>query len=247
MRSSRSSSLSPFWTVAGLTLAGYALTRPRRDARFFSNKVVLITGGSRGLGLVIARQLRAEGASLALIARDAEELGRARQDLLAIETADAGGDPGEVLIVPCDLTQPTEIPAAVHGIVRHFGALDVVINDAGIIQAGPLQDMTLEDFERTMQLNFWAAFLVNRAARPYLCGERGARIVNVASIGGRIAVPHLAPYSKSKFALVGYSSALATELAREGIRVTTVSPGLGTVPRHRRRPDLSRRPVACAA
>ena len=86
--------------------------------------------------------------------------------------------------------------------------------------------MTVEDFERTMQVNFWAAFHVNRAARPHLHGERGARIVNIASIGGRIAVPHLAPYSASKFALAGYSSALATELARENIRVTTVSPGL---------------------
>lgn len=187
---------------------------------------MLITGGSRGLGLVIARRLRAEGASLALIARDPDELARARQDLLSITTPEGGGDPGEVLTVPCDLSHPDEIPEAVHGVVRHFGALDVVINDAGIIQAGPLQNMTVEDFERTMQLNFWAAFHVNRAARPHLHGERGARIVNVASIGGRIAVPHLAPYSASKFALVGYSSALATELAREGIRVTTVSPGL---------------------
>ncbi len=226
MRSSRSPSASPLLTLAGLALAGFALTRRRRDPHFFADKVVLITGGSRGLGLAIARRLRAEGASLALIARDPDELARARQDLLSITTPDGGGDPGEVLTIPCDLSHPDEIPEAVHGVVRHFGALDVVINDAGIIQAGPLQNMTVEDFERTMQLNFWAAFHVNRAARPHLHGERGARIVNVASIGGRIAVPHLAPYSASKFALVGYSSALATELAREKIRVTTVSPGL---------------------
>ena len=227
MRSSRRPSVSPLWAFAGLALAGYALTRLRRDPRFFAEKVVLITGGSRGLGLALARRLRAEGASLALLARDADELARARQDLLAIEIPNGGtGDPGEVLTVPCDLSRPDDIPDAVHAVVRHFGALDVVVNDAGTIQAGPLQNMTVEDFERTMQLNFWAAFHVNRAARPHLHGERGARIVNIASIGGRIAVPHLAPYSASKFALVGYSGALATELAREGIRVTTVSPGL---------------------
>ena len=227
MRSSHSSSLSPLWTLAGLAAAGYAVSRLRRDPRVFRDKVVLITGGSRGLGLAIARRLRAEGASLALLARDADELERARQDLLAIPTPTGGeADPGEVLAVPCDLAQSTAIPDAIHAVTRHFGALDVVINDAGIIQAGPLQNMTVEDFERTMQVNFWAAFHVNRAARPHLHGERGARIVNVASIGGRIAVPHLAPYSASKFALVGYSSALTTELAREGIRVTTVSPGL---------------------
>ena len=226
MKPSRPSAASPLWTLAGLAVAGYALSRLRRDARFFADKVVLITGGSRGLGLAIARRLRAEGASLALLARDPDELERARQDLLALATPDGGADPGEVLTVPCDLSRPEEIPDAVHHVVQHFGALDVVVNDAGIIQAGPLQNMTVGDFERTMQLNFWAAFHVNRAARPHLHGERGARIVNVASIGGRIAVPHLAPYSASKFALVGYSSALATELARENIRVTTVSPGL---------------------
>ena len=227
MRPSRSSSFSPLWTLAGLAAVGYAVSQLQRDPRFFRDKVVLITGGSRGLGLAIARLLRAEGASLALLARDPDELERARQDLLAIPTPDgAVSDPGEVLAVACDLAQPATIPDAIHTVARHFGALDVVINDAGIIQAGPLQNMTVEDFERTMQVNFWAAFHVNRASRPHLHGERGARIVNVASIGGRIAVPHLAPYSASKFALVGYSSALTTELAREGIRVTTVSPGL---------------------
>ncbi len=226
MRSSRPSSLSPLWTLAGLAAVGYAASQLRRDPRFFQDKVVLITGGSRGLGLAIARRLRAEGASLALLARDADELERARQDLLSIPAPDGGADPGEVLAVPCDLTQPASIPDAVHAVTRHFGALDVVVNVAGIIQAGPLQNMTVEDFERTMQTNFWAAFHVNRLARPHLHGERGARIVNIASIGGRIAVPHLAPYSASKFALVGYSSALTTELARDGIRVTTVSPGL---------------------
>ena len=227
MRSSRSSSLSPLWTLAGLAAVGYAVSQLQRDPRFFRDKVVLITGGSRGLGLAIARLLRAEGASLALLARDPDELERARQDLLSLPVPDGtANDPGEVLTVPCDLAQPAAIPDAVHTVARHFGALDVVINDAGIIQAGPLQNMTVEDFERTMQVNFWAAFHVNRAARPHLHGGRGARIVNVASIGGRIAVPHLAPYSASKFALVGYSSALTTELAREGIRVTTVSPGL---------------------
>ncbi len=226
MRSSRSSSVSPLWTLAGVALAGYALTRLRRDPHFFADKVVLITGGSRGLGLAVARRLRVEGASLALVARDPDELERARQNLLSIARPDGGSDPGEVLAYPCDLGRPEEIPEMVHHVVQHFGALDVVINVAGIIQAGPLQNMTVGDFERTMQINFWAAFHVNRAARPHLHGERGARIVNIASVGGRIAVPHLAPYSASKFALVGYSGALAAELARDGIRVTTVSPGL---------------------
>ena len=220
----RSRSSDSLLALGGLALAAAAVSRLRRDRAFFAGKVVAITGGSRGLGLTIARRLRAEGAHLALLARDAEELERARWDLLGI---DAGGTPrAEVLVVPCDLTYPEEIRGAVESAAQHFGALDVLINVAGIIQAGPLQNMTPEDFERTMATNFWGAFHASWAALPHLRASQGARIVNVASIGGRIAVPHLAPYTASKFALVGLSNALAVELARENIRVTTVCPGL---------------------
>ena len=217
-------SFDPLLALAGLALAGVAVSRLRRDGTFFAGKVVAITGGSRGLGLAIARRLRAEGAHLALLARDSEELERARWDLLTIQ---AGATPNaEVFSVPCNLTHPEEIQRAIASVAQRFGALDIVVNVAGIIQVGPLQNMTPEDFERTMATNFWGAFHASWAALPHLRSSRGARIVNVASIGGRIAVPHLAPYSASKFALVGLSSALTVELARENIRVTTVCPGL---------------------
>ena len=217
-------SFDPLLALAGLVLAGVAVSRLRRDGTFFAGKVVAITGGSRGLGLAIARRLRAEGAHLALLARDPEELERARRDLLTIH---AGAIPNaEVFSVPCDLTHPEEIQQAIGSVAQRFGALDVMVNVAGIIQVGPLQNMTPADFERTMATNFWGAFHASWAALPHLRVSKGARIVNVASIGGRIAVPHLAPYSASKFALVGLSNALTVELARENIRVTTVCPGL---------------------
>ena len=205
-------------TLAGLAAAAYGWSRWRRDSRFFAGKVVVITGGSRGLGLVIARQLRAEGALLALVARDADELARARHDLDA--------DEREVLTVPCDLAQPAQIKEAVATVARHFGRIDALFNVAGTIQVGPLQDMTPQDFEDEMQLHFWGNFHMVWESLPFLRRARSARIVNVASIGGKIAIPHLAPYSASKFALVGLSNALGVELAREGIRVMTVAPGL---------------------
>ena len=214
MRSSRSAARS-LLTLAGLSVAAYGWSRWRRDPRFFVDKVVVVAGGSRGLGLVVARFLQAEGARLAIVARDPGELDHVRRELGSA-----------VLTVPCDLRQPGEIKAAVDAAVRHFGQIDALFNVAGVIQVGPLQNMTPQDFEDEMQLHFWGNFHLIWEALPFLRQRQGARIVNVASIGGKIAVPHLAPYSASKFALVGLSNALGIELAREGIHVTTVAPGL---------------------
>ena len=137
-----------------------------------------------------------------------------------------GKGKGEVFTAPCDLTKPPEIKATVASVAAHFGHVDVLINVAGIIQVGPLDNLLPEDFEETMNLHFWGNFHLMWETLPLLRGRKGARIVNIASIGGKIAIPHLAPYSASKFALVGLSNALGVELAREGVKVTTVCPGL---------------------
>ena len=225
MHSSRArrSASSPFVTLAGVGLAFYGFSRWRRDPRFFAGKVVVLTGGSRGLGLVMARRLHAEGASLALLARDADELDRARRDLTTgADTAPSA----EVFTLPCDLSQPTQIKDAIAAVAARFGGIDVLINNAGTIQVGPLQNQDVSDFEEAMNLHFWGNFHLIWESLPHLRRRPGARVVNIASVGGRVAVPHLAPYSASKFALVGLSEAFGVELAREGIRVTTVSPGL---------------------
>jgi NAD(P)-dependent dehydrogenase (short-subunit alcohol dehydrogenase family) len=205
-------------TLGAGALAGYLISRATRRTCSFAKKVVLITGGSRGLGLVLARQLCAEGARVALLARDPDELARAREDL-----AQRGG---EVLTISCDLLEREQVDAAVQRVVDHFGGLDVVINNAGIIEIGPLENMRREDFERAMNLHFWAPFDLITKAIPHLRHRGGGRIINIASIGGRMAVPHLAPYCASKFALVGLSDALRAELARDRIHVTTVTPGM---------------------
>jgi NAD(P)-dependent dehydrogenase (short-subunit alcohol dehydrogenase family) len=205
-------------TLGGAALAGCLISRATRRTWSFAGKVILITGGSRGLGLVLARQLCAEGARVARLARDPGKLAKAHEELVQ--------HGAEVLTISCDLLDRRQIDAAVQNVVDHFGGLDVLINNAGIIEVGPLEHMQREDFERAMNLHFWAPFDLIMQALPHLRRRGGGRIVNLASIGGRMAVPHLAPYCASKFALVGLSDALRTELARDHIHVTTVTPGL---------------------
>jgi NAD(P)-dependent dehydrogenase (short-subunit alcohol dehydrogenase family) len=212
--------LSWILVIVLVLLAVWAILRLSRTQRYsLRDKVVLITGGSRGLGLVLARQICAADGKVALIARDAEELGRAKADL-----ARRGGAPN-AFGVQCDLLDTEQIRSAVRQIIDHFGKVDILINNAGIIEVGPLEHMTREDFERAMRLHFWAPFELITQIVPEM-RRWGGRIVNISSIGGKVAVPHLAPYSASKFALTGFSDALRAELARDNVYVTTVSPGM---------------------
>ena len=177
-------------------------------------KVILVTGGSRGLGLVMARQLVAQKARVAICARDPEELARAKRDL------------GNVLAVPCDVTQPEQLERLVTEVAHLLGPIDCLINNAGVIQVGPMKHMTIEDYEQAMATHFWAPLRLSLAVLPKMMERGEGRIVNIASIGGKIAVPHLLPYTASKFALVGLSEGMRAELVKDNVRVTTVIPGL---------------------
>jgi NAD(P)-dependent dehydrogenase (short-subunit alcohol dehydrogenase family) len=208
-----------FLLAGALVLIAWLVMRVIRTARYsLRDKVALITGGSRGLGLVLARHICAQGGSVALIARDPHELARAKADL-----APRGG---VVLTIECDLLDASQIHSAVRQIIDRFGKIDILINNAGIIEVGPFENMTREDFERAMRLHFWAPFELIAQVVPEMRIWGGGRIVNISSIGGKVAVPHLAPYSASKFALTGFSDAIRTELARDNIHVTTVAPGM---------------------
>jgi short-subunit dehydrogenase len=192
----------------------------RREPYEFAGKSVVITGGSRGLGLVMARQLAAEGARLTLVARNEEELQRAVEDLQTREPF------VEVLAAPADIRARYQAERAIAMAVERFGGVDVLINNAGIIQVGPLDHMKLADYEDAMLTHFWGPLYMMMAAIPHMRRTGAGRIVNISSIGGKIAVPHLVPYSASKFALAGLSEGLRAELARDNIVVTTVFPGL---------------------
>jgi NAD(P)-dependent dehydrogenase (short-subunit alcohol dehydrogenase family) len=202
--------------VGGALVARAAVRRLLRyDLR---DKVAIVTGGSRGLGLVIARELVRHHAKVVICARDRGELERARADLLARG--------GRVLAVPVDVTNRVQIAQLVEIVHQHWGRIDVVINNAGVIQVGPMEVMTTSDYEEAMQTHFWGPLHLVLAVLPEMRGRREGRIVNITSIGGKLAVPHLLPYSASKFALVGFSEGLRAELAKDGIVVTTVVPGL---------------------
>ena len=206
--------------VAAVVGAGLAIWRAAawRSSYSFRDRSVVITGGSRGLGLEIARVLAREGASLTLIARDEDELARARATL---EVTGA-----HVLPLRCDIARFADVEQALRDVVEHYGRVDVLVNCAGVIQVGPMEHMALADYEAAMNVHFRGPLHTMLAALPYMRHQHGGRIVNIASIGGKVPVPHLAPYAASKFALVGLSSSLRAELADDNILITTVSPGL---------------------
>jgi len=187
-----------------------------RNRYSFSGKVAVITGGSRGLGLLLARELADEGARLALLARKEEELRRAEAELRARGA--------EVFSMACDVSKQVQVNDALAHVHEQFGAIDVLINNAGIIQVGPIENMTVSDFAAAMAIHFYGPLYASLAAIPHLRRAGGGRIVNIASIGGKIAVPHMAPYTASKFALVGLSDAFRAELRKDNILVTTVCP-----------------------
>lgn len=215
-RQSRSNWLALSLAAAGgAVLLRYALRRPTYS---FSDKVVIITGGARGLGLVIARKLAKEGAKLAICSRNNEQLQRA-----AVELRSRGA---AVMAICCDVSQQAEVEQMVQHILSTWGRIDVLVNDAGQIQVGPLETMDLHDYRNAMDVHFWGPLYLISAVLPHMRRRQVGRIVNISSIGGRISVPHLVPYSASKFALVGLSEGMRAELAKDGILVTTVSPGL---------------------
>ncbi|MDY0811379.1 SDR family NAD(P)-dependent oxidoreductase [Kitasatospora purpeofusca] len=188
--------------------------RPNR----FEGRTALITGSSRGLGLLIAHRLAERGCRVLLCARDGDRLAAAEHELRA-----AGADAASL---PCDLTDadaPQRLLTAVH---EHFGRLDVLVNNAGVIQVGPLDTLREEDFRQAMETMLFAPLRLTLAALPDLRASAQGTLVNVSSIGGRVAAPHLLPYATAKFASTGLSEGLRAELAGTGVSVTTVLPGL---------------------
>lgn len=207
------------WAAAGIGVFLIAHAISKEMTKFnLSGKVVLITGGSRGLGLVLAHHLSKRGAKLAIAARSADDLELARQDL------EAGG--ARVIAMTTDVTNNDEVKAMVRDVIHHYGRVDVLINNAGIIQVGPQEVMGLEEYQVAMQTNFWPQLFAMHAVIPHFLDRGRGRIVNITSIGGKIPVPHLLPYTASKFAAVGLSEGMHAELKKHNIHVTTVVPNL---------------------
>lgn len=191
----------------------------RRTRRLdWKNRVVLITGGSRGLGLVMARQLADAGARVVICARKAEELERAQQELTQRGAL--------VMAETCDVTDAMAIRDFTQRVLKTFGHIDVLINNAGVIQVGPMETMCEEDYQQALATHFWGPWHFIANILPAMKSRRAGRIANISSIGGEVSVPHLIPYCTSKFALSGFSQGLQAELARHNILITTVHPHL---------------------
>jgi NAD(P)-dependent dehydrogenase (short-subunit alcohol dehydrogenase family) len=203
--------------AAGAVLAARALVS-RRHNYDLRGKNVLITGGSRGLGLVLAREFARQGARIAICARNAAALERARIDLSRFAH--------DVVAVPCDVTSKVEVDEMVRTVREQLGSIDVLVNNAGVIAVGPMETMTIEDYQESIDTHFWGPLYTTLAVLPQMRERRGGRIVNISSIGGIVSVPHLLPYSAGKFALTGFSQGLRAELLKDNIYVTTVCPGL---------------------
>jgi short-subunit dehydrogenase len=206
-------------TAASLAL-GYGAKKflDRMRMADLRGQVALITGGSRGFGFAIARELATQGCKLVLCARHADALEWARDELTR--------SGAEVMTVVCDVGKQEEVDVMVRQVIERHGVIDILVNNAGIISVGPIESQTLGDFEEAMQVMFWAQVYTTLAVLPHMMHRRYGRIANVTSVGGKISVPHLVPYSCAKFAAVGFSEGIAAELAKDNIRVTTVVPGL---------------------
>ncbi|MEZ2348515.1 SDR family NAD(P)-dependent oxidoreductase [Terriglobus sp. RCC_193] len=209
--------------VLGAGIAACEAWKTHQHDAAVRGKVVLITGGSRGLGLELARQFGLGGAHLVLVARRDEELREALGTLMR-EGAIPNGSTAHTITADISLKEDCERMIA--DATERYGRVDILINCAGIITIGPFEDQPAEAFRDAMNINFFGQLYAIQAVLPQMLTRKSGQIVNIASIGGKIAVPHMLPYVASKFALVGLSEGLHAELRHKGIHVLTVCPGL---------------------
>ena len=200
--------------------AGLMVQRKLQKSRehLIGGRVVLITGGSRGLGLALAHRFAREGCHVAICARDEDELTRAREGLEQLGAS--------VFSVQCDVTRRSEVEQMIEDVTSHFGRVDILVNNAGLIKVGPIESMTLSDFDEAMDALFWGVVNPTMTVLPAFLQKNRGQIVNITSFGAKISVPHLVPYCSAKHAAAGFSEGLREELAHTGVKVTTVAPGL---------------------
>lgn len=187
-----------------------------------AGKVVLITGGARGMGAAHAAALVTEGAQV-VIGDVLDDLGQGVADNLG----------GAAHFVHLDVTDESQWDAAVSATVTRFGRLNALVNNAGIVAMGSLRHFELADWRRVLDVNLTGAFLGMRAVVEPMISAGGGSIVNVSSVEGLAGSPHLHGYVAAKFGLRGITKSAAVELARDGIRVNSIHPGLVHTPMSR--------------
>ena len=185
-----------------------------------AGKIALVTGASSGIGAAAAAALAAAGATVAMVARRADRL-----DTLVRQIEDGGGN---ALALPGDVTDEKVAQGVVTETIRRFGRLDILVNSAGIIDAGGVENAVTEQYRRVLDINLMASLYTSRAVIGPMRAQGGGDIINISSIAGRRAAALFNAYSASKFALTAMTEALRQEVARHGIRVCIIEPGATT-------------------
>ena len=212
-------------TAAGVGLAfGYSLFKRKPS---IAGQVALITGGSRGLGLRLAEEFSLRGCKIAICARNEVELAEAKRLLVERGCRD-------VFAHTCDVSDQDQVETMVRAVKRHHGRIEILVNNAGQIRVGPLANMTMKDFNDAMGVMFWGVVHCSLAVLPEMEARRQGRIATIASVGGKVSIPHLLPYSCAKHAAVAFSEGLHAEVAKSGIKVTTIAPGLMRTGSHKK-------------
>lgn len=178
------------------------------------NKVIVITGGTSGLGFALMQELLKEKAKVSLCARKEEDLQKLKQNY------------PEAFTMKCDVGNKAEVFDYIQKTIQYFGRIDIVINNAGIIMVGPMEGLKREEYEKAMDVMYWGIVNTTLAVVPHMKQNGKGQIVNITSVGGKVSIPHLLPYSAAKFAAVGFSEGITPELRNSNIFVTTIVPGL---------------------
>lgn len=202
----------------GLGAAGYLAVRRSRRARRLDlrGRVVVVTGGGRGLGFAVARAFAARGCKLAICGRDGDVIARAVEEL-GRYGVDVFGD-------TCDVSEPAQVEMFIEQVLTHYCAIDVLINNAGQCFVGPAVELRAAELDEAFRNIFWVHYHPTMQVLPHMRQRGTGRIVNISSIGGKLPLPHQAAYVAAKYATTGWTQALSTELAKENIYVSTVTP-----------------------
>jgi 3-dehydrosphinganine reductase len=185
----------------------------------FENKTAVITGGSSGIGLALARQLTAQGAHVWLMARDAARLEAAASEIKSITPSSP-----PVRTLSIDVADFNQVEQAAARIIKEAGAPDFLINSAGVVHPGRFMDLDLEKFRWMMEINYFGTLHTIKAFLPGMLGRGTGHLVNISSGAGFVGIYGYSAYSSSKYALRGLSDVLRAELKPEGIRVSIVFP-----------------------
>jgi 3-hydroxybutyrate dehydrogenase len=187
-----------------------------------SGRSAIVTGAGRGIGAAIGAALASAGAQVILSARSRDEIEQTASAIAA--------QGGRVTAVPCDVTDETAVAALVRSAHAELGRIDILVNNAGTASSAPLNELTLDEWNRLLAVNATGTFLCTRAVLPEMIDRGAGRVVNVASVSGLVGARYVAGYTAAKHAVVGFTRAVAAEVARSGVTVNAVCPGYVDTP-----------------